>query len=186
MLFFYDFSQNQWHTLPVSKICLQETPLNPRMVSGYGGLILFTASKKDNNGQPLQERELLIVNPLTRQTRRLPDPPVSLSSDNPYNECIEMVSDKSSLSYKVIILSFEALNTVFIYHGSLQYWLTIEILEILPSDQIGPASIISSRGVVYSSILCWLILVNLDASFLIFYDIAHDCLIRETLHFFDS
>ena len=52
-LFFYDFSQNQWHTLPVSKICLQETPLNPRMVSGYGGLILFTASKKDNNGQPL-------------------------------------------------------------------------------------------------------------------------------------
>ena len=53
VLFFYDFSQNQWHTLPISKIFPQETPLNPRMVSGYGGLILFTASKKDNNGQPL-------------------------------------------------------------------------------------------------------------------------------------
>ena len=47
-------------------------------------------------------------------------------------------------------------------------------------------SIISSRGVVYSGILCWLILVNLDASFLIFYDIARDCLNRETLHFSDS
>ena len=94
-----------------------------------------------------------------------------------------MVSDNSGSSYKVIILSFEALNTVFIYHGSLQYWRTIEIPEILPSDQIGPVSIISSRGVVYSSILCWLILVDLDASFLIFYDIAGDCLIRETLHF---
>ena len=78
------------------------------------------------------------------------------------------------------------MNTVFIYHGSLQYWRTIEIPKILPLDQIGPTSIISSRGVVYSGIMCWLILVDLDASFLIFYDIAHDCLIRETLHFSDS
>ena len=124
------------------------------MVSGYGGLILLIASKKDNNGQSLQERELLILNPLTRQTHRLLDPLVSLSSDNPYNECIEMVSENSVSSYKVIILSFEAVNTVFIYHGSLQYWHTIEILEILPSDQIRPASTISSRGVVYSDILC--------------------------------
>ena len=31
-LFFYDFSQSQWHTFPVSKIFPQETPLNPRMV----------------------------------------------------------------------------------------------------------------------------------------------------------
>ena len=54
-ILFYDFLQNQWHTLLVSKMCPQETPLNPRMLSGYGGLILLTASKKDNNGQPLQE-----------------------------------------------------------------------------------------------------------------------------------
>ena len=89
-----------------------------------------------------------------------------------------MVSENNVSSYKVIILSFEAVNIVFIYHGSLQYWRTIEIPEILSLDQIGPASIISSRGVVYSGILCWLILVDLDASFLIFYDIAGDCLIR--------
>jgi len=39
-----------------------------------------------------------------------------------------------------------------------------------------------NRGVVYQSILCWLILIDLDASFLIFYDTERDALIRETLH----
>jgi hypothetical protein len=60
------------------------------------------------------------------------------------------VEARSGSSYKIIILSFPIVNTVFIYDGYLQDWHSVEIPDILPLE-IKYVSI-SNRGIVYNGI----------------------------------
>eukprot|EP01018_Ginkgo_biloba_P034205 Gb_23032 [translate_table: standard] len=183
-LFFYQISSNRWRSIPFNAICPDDPPLYPRLLSASGGLMLFLGHTKDRNGMSLRRQVLLVVNPLTRHSRRLPDPPVLLEPDQESPNCIEMVTDSPISNYKVIILNLHQNNGVFVYKSCDQAWSSVHIPNIFPVPggiSYRPSFRVCSRSAVHNGILYWLIIIDLIFSYLVFYDIQRDALHRETI-----
>ncbi|GLJ17830.1 hypothetical protein SUGI_0311850 [Cryptomeria japonica] len=186
-LLFYNTSSNVWRPMAIPDICRDHVLCNPRMVSASGGLILFEAtiespcfepvltSNRGHKGkQMVTGSTLVVVNPLTKQSRRLPDPPVRLISEN---QCMEMVS--LGVSYKVILFTTRIPNSIFVYDSTVQIWKRVDMSDpIIPS--CGTTTVHSSTGVVYRGFLFWLISIHPFASYLVFYDIKRDRVKRKT------